>query len=117
MEVVEALRKTQEWFGKLGIDSARLDAELLLGHVLSLPRLALYTSFDRPLDRAETDAFRELVRRRAKREPIAYLLGEQEFYGRPFTVDSRVLIPRPDTETLVEVTQSSTSSETASPTE
>ena len=104
MEVVEALRKTQEWFGKLGIVSARLDAELLLGHVLSLPRLALYTSFDRPLDRAETDAFRELVRRRAKREPIAYLLGEQEFYGRPFTVDSRVLIPRPDTETLVEVT-------------
>ncbi len=103
MEVVEALRKTQEWFGKQGIETPRLDAELLLGHVLGLPRLALYTSFDRPLDPAETAAFRELVRRRAKREPIAYLLGEREFYGRPFAVDSRVLIPRPDTETLVDV--------------
>ena len=102
MEVVEALRKTQQWFGKLGIETARLDAELLLGHVLDLPRLSLYTSFDRPLNRTELDAFRELVRRRAKREPVAYLLGEREFYGRTFAVDRRVLIPRPDTETLIE---------------
>ncbi len=102
MEVAEALRKTQEWFGERGIETARLDAELLLGHVLGLPRLALYTSFDRPLNRDETDAFRELVRRRANREPVAYLLGEREFYGRTFGVDARVLIPRPDTETLVD---------------
>ena len=102
MEVVEALRKTQAFFAERGIDTARLDAELLLGHVLGLPRLSLYTSFDRPLDRGETDRFRELVRRRGRREPVAYLLGEREFYGRPFAVDRRVLIPRPDTETLVD---------------
>lgn len=102
MNLAELLKTTSAWFRERGIDSARLDAELLLSHVLELPRMALYTSFDRPLHPDELDRYRVLVRRRARREPVAYILGEREFYGRPFAVDPRVLIPRPDTEVLID---------------
>ena len=94
--------KTATFFESRGIGSARLDAELLLGEVLGLDRLHLYTSFDRPISSEELDAYRVLVKRRAKREPVAYILGRREFYGRTFAVDPRVLIPRPDTEVLVD---------------
>ncbi len=103
-DVADLLKTTADWFAGRGIDTGRLDAELLLGHVLELERLQLYTSFDRPLNPAELDAFRALVRRRGTdREPVAYILGTKEFYSRDFAVDGRVLIPRPDTEVLVDV--------------
>ena len=88
---------------KHGSSSPRLDAELLLGKVLDLPRVKLVIDAERPLAKGELATYRELHRRRRKGEPVAYLLGVREFYGRPFRVDARVLIPRPDTEILVEV--------------
>ena len=89
---------------KRGIDSARLDADLLVAHALKLKRIALYLDLDRPLEDAELRAIRSLVERRRGFEPVAYILGEREFYGRGFEVTRDVLIPRPDTETLVEQT-------------
>lgn len=102
MNVAELLKTTTAWFKKRGVDSARLDAELLLSEVTGLERMQLYTSFDRPVHPTELDAYRALVKRRGDREPVAYILGEREFYGRPFAVDPRVLIPRPDTEVLLD---------------
>jgi release factor glutamine methyltransferase len=93
---------TDDFRGR-GIDSPRLDAELLLAHALGATRMQLIVDSKRPLAPAELARFRELVKRRRVREPVAYLLGEREFYGRKFRVDKRVLVPRPDTETLVEV--------------
>ncbi len=93
---------TQRFFSEKGIPSARLDAELLLAHALKLSRLELYLQKDRPLDEAERAPFRQLVRQRASGWPAAYLLGEQEFWSLPLEVSPAVLIPRPDTETLVE---------------
>jgi release factor glutamine methyltransferase len=90
-------------FKARGFESARLEAELLLAHVLKVDRVRILTDPERPLDPAELAAYRDLIRRRRAREPVAYLLGTREFYGRTFRVDRRVLIPRPDTETLVEV--------------
>lgn len=88
---------------KRGFSSPRLDAELLLCHVLRQDRIKLILEAERPLDKPELTRYRELFQRRRAGEPVAYLLGVREFYGRPFRVDRRVLIPRPDTETLVEV--------------
>jgi len=88
---------------KRGFSSPRLDAELLLCHVLGQDRIKLILEADRPLEKTELNRYRELFQRRRAGEPVAYLLGVREFYGRPFRVDKRVLIPRPDTETLVEV--------------
>jgi len=93
---------TDDFRGR-GIDSPRLDAELLLAHALGATRMQLIVDSKRPLAPPELARFRELVKRRRVREPVAYLLGEREFYGRKFRVDKRVLVPRPDTETLVEV--------------
>jgi release factor glutamine methyltransferase len=87
---------------KRGVTSPRLDVELLLGKVLGMDRVALLIDADRPLAKAELAAYRALHTRRRAGEPVAYLLGVREFYGRPFRVDARVLIPRPDTEILVE---------------
>ena len=97
------LRWATDDFRARGIDSPRLDAELLLGRALSRSRIQLIADAKRALEAAELARFRELVKRRRAREPTAYILGEREFYGRAFRVDRRVLIPRPDTETLVEV--------------
>ena len=91
-----------EDFGRRGIGSARLDAELLLSEALSIDRVGLYMGLERPLSDVELGAFRALVVRRRGREPIAYILGRREFYGRSFAVSPAVLVPRPDTETLVE---------------
>lgn len=93
---------TDDFRGR-GIDNPRLDAELLVAHALHTTRMQLIIDRDRPVIAGELAALRDLVKRRRAREPVAYLLGEREFYGRRFRVDSRVLIPRPDTECLVEV--------------
>jgi release factor glutamine methyltransferase len=106
MTEVWTVRRVIAWIqGDLerrGIDSARLDADLLVAHALKVKRIALYLDLDRPLVAAELAEIRKLVERRRAREPIAYILGEREFYGRTFEVTRDVLIPRPDTETLVE---------------
>lgn len=85
-----------------GIESARLDAELLIARALGLRRLDLYLRHEQPLTDPELTRIRTLVERRRRFEPVAYILGEREFHGRMFTVDARVLIPRPETEELVE---------------
>jgi release factor glutamine methyltransferase len=100
--VREVLSWTTDRFSQDGLDSARLDAEVLLAHALDLQRVGLYIDLDRPLDDGERSRYRALVSRRLQREPVAYLVGEREFWSRPFAVDSRVLVPRPETETLVE---------------
>jgi release factor glutamine methyltransferase len=91
-----------DWLKKQGSGSARLDAQLLLGHVCQLDKVHLYVQFDRPLGQTELTQFRALVKRRAGGEPVAYILGSKEFYGRDFQVNSDVLIPRPETEHLVD---------------
>ena len=100
------IRRMLAWiaqdFGALGIATARLDAEILVGHALGLARVKLYLDLDRPLDHAELAAIKALVVRRRKREPVAYITGTREFYRRSFEVTPAVLIPRPDTETLIE---------------
>lgn len=90
-------------FKKRGLDSARLDAELLLGRVLGVDRIRLIIDSLRELSPEELVRYRELIKRRRAAEPIAYIVGEREFFGLPFRVDGRVLVPRPDTEILVEV--------------
>ena len=85
-----------------GFDSPRLDAELLVAHALGVARVGLYLDLDRPLTEDERAAIRALVVRRRAHEPVAYILGYREFYGRRFTVCPAVLVPRPDTETLVD---------------
>ena len=95
------LQWTADYLKKHGSQSPRLDAEVLLAHVLGRPRIELYTAFDgAPGDEARA-AFRELVRRRAEGMPVAYLVGHREFYSLPFQVTPDVLIPRPETELLV----------------
>lgn len=92
----------QQDFEGRGIPSARLDAELLISAVLKVERLSLYLDLDRPLGRAELQRIKALVKRRRSHEPIAYILGQRDFWGRTFEVSPAVLIPRPDTETLIE---------------
>ncbi|HET7560287.1 MAG TPA: peptide chain release factor N(5)-glutamine methyltransferase [Limnochordia bacterium] len=96
------LRQATAYLGGKGIETPRLDAEVLMAHVLGVPRIQLYVQFERPLVAAELDAYREKIARRAARWPVAYLVGQKEFYGRDFGVDPRVLVPRPETEGLVE---------------
>jgi release factor glutamine methyltransferase len=93
---------TTEHFTKQDVDAPRLTAEILLAHSLQLDRVKLYTDLDRPLSKEELAAYRALIQRRMTGEPTQYLVGFKEFYGRRFLVDSRVLIPRPETELLVE---------------
>lgn len=93
---------TTDYFTRKGIDSPRRSAEELLSHVLSLSRLKLYTDADRPASDLERAAFRDLVERAAKHEPVDYLVGSAPFFSMDFKVDKRVLVPRPSTETIVE---------------
>jgi len=96
---------TTQRFTEAGIAAARLEAQLLLAHVLSCSRMQLYTGFDKPLGEPELAAYRALIKRRLGGESVSYLLGEQEFWGLTFHVNEHVLVPRPDTETLIEVTR------------
>jgi release factor glutamine methyltransferase len=93
---------TRGHFEQHQIDSARLTADLLLAHVLKAARVKLYMDFDRPLSKDELSTYKALIQRRLAGEPTQYLVGAKEFYGRRFSVDARVLIPRPETELLVE---------------
>lgn len=97
------LRWAADDFRSRGIENPRLDAELLLGRALTATRIQMIVDAKRPLQPDELARFRDLVKRRRAREPVAYILGKREFHGRTFLVDRRVLIPRPDTETLVDV--------------
>ncbi len=97
------LEWTTGFLRQKGIESPRVEAELLLAHARKCPRIRLYTDFNSILPDTERAIMRELVQRRAKREPLAYIIGSREFYGRSFEVGPAVLIPRPETETLVDV--------------
>jgi release factor glutamine methyltransferase len=98
------LKETEQYFKKAGIKTARLDSELLLSDCLKKDRVNLYMDFESPVSSAELSEFRELVRRRAKREPVSYILGYKEFWSIKLSVNRDVLIPRPETEVLVEET-------------
>jgi release factor glutamine methyltransferase len=100
--ILEVLRWTIGRFERQGIESARLDAELLATRAFSRSRVELYTHYDQPLDEPELAGYRALVQRRLAGESVAYILGHKEFWSIDFEVDARVLVPRPDTETLVE---------------
>jgi release factor glutamine methyltransferase len=98
---LDLARLAAEHLAAKGVADARLDAELLLAHVLGLRRLDLYLQFERPVDADSVAAYREAVRRRARREPLQYITGEAAFREITVRVDPRVLIPRPETEVLV----------------
>ena len=99
--VVDVLKKTEAFFRARGIPSPRLDAELIVGHHLGLERVALYLQFDRPLSESELRPMRADVQRRADREPVAWILGTKGFWTLDLHSHKDVLVPRPDTETLV----------------
>ncbi len=100
--VLKILQWTKQYFESHGIDSPRLTAELLLAHVLNTTRLTLYLQHDQPLSASERSAFKRLIQRRLRREPLAYILRKKGFWNHDLDVGPDVLIPRPDTETLVE---------------
>jgi release factor glutamine methyltransferase len=101
--ILELVNWGKQFFEEKSVDSPRLTIELMLAHVLKMPRIQLYTAFDRPLLASELATLREMVRRRAKREPLQYITGEAHFYNIVLEVNPSVLIPRPETELLVEV--------------
>ncbi len=103
MTVLEAIQKTADFLAKKGVESARLNAELLLAHQLKLPRMKLYLNFDRVLTALETDGLRELIKRRAAREPLQHITGSTSFCGHEITVTRHALVPRPETELLAEL--------------
>ena len=96
------LQWTEQYFQSKEMDTPRLDGEVLLSHVLGKDRIYLYTHYDQPLIQEELDAFRPLVQERAKGHCVAAIIGEKDFMGLTFKVNDKVLIPRPDTETLIE---------------
>jgi len=102
LTVLNAINLSTEFLEKKEIESPRVNAELLLAHTLSCKRLDLYLSYDRPLSEEEIKIYREFIRRRSKSEPLQYIMGKVEFYGLEFKVNPSVLIPRQETEILVE---------------
>jgi len=101
--ILDLLNWTTKFFEKKGIEAPRLQAELLLAHVMKRERIQLYARFDEVPDEQTRASFRELIKKRAAHCPVQYLLGKTEFLSREFAVDSRALIPRPETEQLVEM--------------
>ena len=102
MTVLEAIQKSAEFLAKKGVESPRLQTELLLAHLLRLPRMKLYLNFERALTPAETDALREFVKRRGRREPLQHITGSTSFCGFEIAVNRHALVPRPETELLAE---------------
>ena len=102
LTVLDALKKTTEYLEKKGIESARVNAEIMLAYILKCKRLQLYLSFDRPLNENEKNLYREFLQRRVNHETVQYITGIVGFYGLEFQVNKSVLIPRPETEILVE---------------
>ena len=102
MTVLEVIQRSAEFLGRKGVDSPRLQAELLLAHVLQLPRLKLYLEFERKLSEEQTDRMRALVKRRGEREPLQHIVGSTSFCGVEIAVSPDVLTPRPETEILAE---------------
>ena len=103
MTVLEAIQKSADFLGKKGVESSRLNAELLLAHLLKLPRMKLYLNFERALTATETDGLRELVKRRGAREPLQHITGSTSFCGCEIAVSRQALVPRPETEMLAEL--------------
>lgn len=101
--VLEAIQRGADFLARKGVDSPRLQAELLLAHVLKLPRMRLYLNFERPLTAAEVDELRGLMQRRGRREPLQHLVGSTSFCGFELVVNRHVLVPRPETEILAEL--------------
>jgi release factor glutamine methyltransferase len=104
LSVLEVVKKTSEFFAAKGVENPRTQAEHIIGHSLGLKRMQLYLQFERLLSEKELETLRGLVRRRAQREPLAYVLGWTEFHGLRLKTDRRALIPRHETEELVEKT-------------
>jgi release factor glutamine methyltransferase len=100
--LLDILRRTETWLRNHGIEKPRLEAELLFAHVLGIDRMRVYLSYERPMSDEELERLRGLMRRRADREPMAYILGSWGFHKLDLVVKPGVLVPRPDTETLVE---------------
>lgn len=102
LTTLRAIELSTEYLNKKGVPSSRINAELLLAHVLKSSRMNLYLKFDQPLADEEIENYRNLISRRGKREPLQYIIGSVEFYGLQFYVDKNVLIPRQETELLIE---------------
>jgi release factor glutamine methyltransferase len=102
MTVLEAIQKSTEFLAKKGVESPRLQTELLLAHLLKLPRMKLYLNFERALTPAETDGLREFIKRRGQREPLQHITGSTSFCGFEIAVNRHALVPRPETELLAE---------------
>ncbi len=101
--VLDILQKGTDFLARKGVEESRLTMQHMLAHRLGCDRMQLYVDFDRTLDEADVEALREWVKRRSAGEPLQHILGSVEFFGRTFAVDARALIPRPETEELVEM--------------
>ena len=102
MTVLEVIQRSTEWLTRKGVESPRLQTELLLAHLLRLPRMQLYLNFERQLTGPEQQAFRELIQRRGAREPLQHIVGSTNFCGLEIAVSRAALVPRPETELLAE---------------
>lgn len=100
--ILKLIEWTTSYFASRGVESPRPSAEILLASVLNLKRYQLYVQYDKPMEQAELTAFKQLIKRRAAREPVAYIVGHKEFWSMDLLVSPRVLIPRPETECVVE---------------
>jgi len=102
MNIKELLKRSDQFLAERGIESSRLDAEVLMADLLDMERINLYVKYDYPLKSAEIESYRAMIKKRAQRIPVAYITEKKEFMSLEFKVESGVLIPRPDTENLVE---------------
>ena len=102
MTVLEVIQRSSDFLARKGVDSPRLQVELLLAHVLQMPRMKLYLNFERPLMESELETLRGLIQRRGEREPLQHIVGSTSFCGLEIAVNRDVLVPRPETELLAE---------------